>query len=133
MTDLIAGQMQLMATALNYLRPHVQAGRLRALGVTTAKRTQAMPEIPALAESGLPGYEAVQWYSLFAPAKTPRPIVERLNKEVVTWLRLPDVIEKMTTDGNELVGSTPEELAALLRSETVKWAKVAKAAGIKPE
>ena len=133
LTDLIAGQMQLMATALNYLRPHVQAGRLRALGVTTAKRTQAMPEIPALAESGLPGYEAVQWYSLFAPAKTPRPIVERLNKEVVTWLRLPDVIEKMTTDGNELVGSTPEELAALLRSETVKWAKVAKAAGIKPE
>ena len=133
LTDLIAGQMQLMATALNYLRPHVQAGRLRALGVTTAKRTLAMPDIPALAESGLPGYEAVQWYSNFAPAKTPRPIIDRLNKEIVTWLRLPDVIEKMTADGNELVGSTPEELSAFLRAETVKWAKVAKAAGIKPE
>jgi tripartite-type tricarboxylate transporter receptor subunit TctC len=133
LTDLMAGQVQMMATALNYLRPHVLGGRLRALGVTTAKRVRAMPETPTLAESGLPGYEAVQWYSLFAPAKTPRPIVERLHKETVTWLRLPEVVEKMTADGNEIVGSNPEELAAFLRAETVKWAKVAKAAGIKPE
>ncbi len=133
LTDLIAGQVQMMATALNYLRPHVHAGRLRALGVTTAKRALAMPETPTLAESGLPGYEAVQWYSLFAPAKTPRAIIERLNKEVVTWLRLPEIVEKMSADGNEVVGSSPEELAAFLRAETVKWAKVAKAAGIKPE
>jgi tripartite-type tricarboxylate transporter receptor subunit TctC len=125
--------MQMMATALNYLRPHVHAGRLRALGVTTAKRTLAMPDTPTLAESGLPGYEAVQWYSLFAPAKTPRTIIERLNKETVTWLRLPEIMEKMTAEGNETVGSTPEELAAFLRAETVKWARVAKAAGIKPE
>lgn len=133
LTDLMAGQMQIMCTSLNYLRPHVQGGRLRALGVTTTKRTLSMPDMPTLGESGLLGYEAVQWYSLFAPAKTPRPIVERLNKEVVTWLRLPDVIEKMTSDGNEIVASTPEELATLLRSETLKWAKVAKSAGIKPE
>ena len=122
-----------MATALNYLRPHVLGGRLRALGVTTAKRVGAMPDTPTIAESGLPGYEAVQWYSLFVPAKTPRAIIDRLNREVVTWLRLPDVIERNTADGNELVGSTPEELAALLRNETAKWAKVAKAAGLKPE
>ncbi len=133
LTDLMAGQVQLMATALNYLRPHVLGGRLRALGVTTAKRVGAMPDTPTIAESGLPGYESVQWYSLFVPAKTPRAIIDRLNREVVTWLRLPDVIERNTADGNELVGSTPEELAALLRNETAKWAKVAKAAGLKPE
>lgn len=133
LTDLMAGQVQLMATALNYLRPHVIGGRLRALGVTTAKRVSAMPDVPTVAESGLPGYEAVQWYSLFAPAKTPRAIIDRLNREVITWLRLPEVIERNTADGNEIVGSTPEELATLLRTETAKWAKVAKAAGIKPE
>jgi len=133
LTDLIAGQVQLMATAMNYLRPHALNGRLRALGVTTAKRTISMPDMPTLAESGLPGYESVQWYSILAPAKTPRPIIERLNKEIVTYLRLPDVIEKMTADGNEIVASTPEEFATFLRAETVKWAKVARAAGIKPE
>lgn len=133
LTDLIAGQVQLMATAMNYLRPHALAGRLRALGVTTAKRTVSMPDMPTLAESGLPGYESVQWYSMLAPAKTPRPIIERLNKEMVTYLRLPDVMDKMTADGNEIVASTPEEFAAFLRAETVKWAKVAKVAGIKPE
>ena len=133
LTDVIAGQVQLMATAANYLKPHVIAGRLRAIGVTTAKRAAAMPDMPTLAESGLPGFESVQWYSLFVPAKTPRTIIDRLNKEVVTWLRLPDITEKMIADGNEIVGSTPEELAALLRVETVKWAKVAKVAGIQPE
>lgn len=133
LTDLIAGQLQMMASSLNYIRPHAQAGRLRALGVTTAKRTLAMPEMPTLAEAGLPGYESVQWYGLFAPVKTPRPIIDRLNKEVVTYLRQPDVTEKLAADGTEVVGSTPEELATLLRSETVKWAKVAQSAGIKPE
>ena len=133
LSDLIAGQVQLMATAMNYLRPHVLGGRLHALGVTTAKRTVSMPDMPTLAESGLPGYESVQWYSILAPAKTPRPIIERLNKEIVTYLRLPEVMEKMVADGNEIVASTPEEFAVFLRAETVKWAKVAKAAGIKPE
>ncbi len=133
LTDLIAGQVQLMATAMNYLRPHALGGRLRALGVTTAKRTVSMPDMPTLAESGLPGYESVQWYSMLAPAKTPRSIIERLNKEIVTYLRLPEVMEKMTADGNEIIASTPEEFAAFVRAETVKWAKVAKAAGIKPE
>jgi tripartite-type tricarboxylate transporter receptor subunit TctC len=133
LTDLMAGQVQLMATAMNYLRPHALAGRLRALGVTTARRAVSMPDMPTLAESGLPGYESVQWYSMLAPAKTPRPIIERLNREIVTYLRLPDVVEKMTADGNEIVAGTPEEFAAFLRAETVKWAKVARAAGIKPE
>jgi len=133
LTDLIAGHVQLMATAMNYLRPHALAGRLRALGVTTAKRTVSMPEMPTLAESGVPGYESVQWYSMLAPAKTPRPIIERLNREIVAYLRLPEISEKMTVDGNEVVASTPEEFAAFLRTETVKWAKVAKAADIRPE
>lgn len=133
LTDLMAGQVQLMATALNYLRPHALAGRIRALGVTTAKRTIAMPNIPTLAESGLPGYESVQWYSMLAPARTPRPIIDKLHKEIVAYLRLPEVLEKLAAEGTEVVGSTPEELATFLRSETVKWAKVAKAAGIQPE
>ncbi len=133
LTDLMAGQVQLMATAMNYLRPHALAGRLRALGVTTAKRTASMPDMPTLAEAGVPGFESVQWYSLIAPAKTPRPIIERLNREVVAYLKLPEVQEKLVADGTEVVGTTPEEFAAFLREETVKWASVAKAAGIKPE
>jgi tripartite-type tricarboxylate transporter receptor subunit TctC len=133
LTDLIAGQVQLMATAMNYLRPHALAGRLRALGVTSSRRTVSMPDMPTLAEAGVPGFESVQWYSLLAPAKTPRPIIERLNREVVTYLRLPEILEKMAADGNEIVASTPEEFAAFLRAETVKWAQVAKTAGIKPE
>lgn len=133
LTDVMAGQVQLMATVVNYLKPHVQAGRLRALGVTSAKRTQSMPGTPTLSEAGVPGYESVQWYSMLAPAKTPRAIIERLNREIVTWLKLPDTVDKMLADGNEVVASTPEEFAAFLRAELLKWAKVAKAAGIQPE
>ena len=133
LTDVMAGQVQLMATVMNYMLPHVTAGRLRAYGVTTARRAQARPDIPTLAEAGLPGYEAVQWYSLLAPAKTPRPIIERWHKEVIAFMRLPETLDKMLAEGNEVVGSTPEEFAAFLRTETLKWAKVAHAAGIKPE
>lgn len=133
LTDVMAGQVQLMATVMNYLLPHVAAGRLRAFGVTTAKRASARPDIPTLAEAGLPGYESVQWYSMIAPAKTPRQIIERLHKEIAAYLRLPETLDKMTADGNEIVAGTPEEFAAFLRAETAKWAKVAKAAGIKPE
>jgi tripartite-type tricarboxylate transporter receptor subunit TctC len=133
LTDVMAGQVQLMATAANYLRPYVHAGRLRGLAVTGGMRSASMPAIPTVAESGVPGYESVQWYSMLAPAKTPRPIIERLNRELVNWLKQPDVAEKMLAEGNEVVASTPEEFAAFLRAELQKWAKVAKLAGIKPE
>jgi tripartite-type tricarboxylate transporter receptor subunit TctC len=132
--DLLAGRVALSATAsMANLIPHVRSGRLRALGVTTAKRTQALPDTPTIAEAGLPGYESVQWSGLLAPAGTPREIVTALHKEVIAILHTPEARERLAGIGTEMVGSTPEEFAAFIKSETAKWAKVAKAAGIEPE
>jgi tripartite-type tricarboxylate transporter receptor subunit TctC len=113
--------------------PQVRAGRLRALGVTSTKRIANAPEIPTIAEAGVPGYESLQWYGLLAPTGTPPDILARLHKEAVAALRLPDVVTRLTNDGAEVVAGTPEEFGAFIRAETGKWAKVAKAAGIKPE
>lgn len=131
--DLIAGRVAIMATNLASIMPHVRAGKLRALGVTSARRAAAAPEIPTIAEAGLPGYESVQWYGLLAPAKTPPEIIEKLHKEVVSTLRVPDNRARLASDGVEVVASSPEEFAAFLKAETVKMAKVVKAAGIQPE
>ena len=131
--DLVAGQVPVsMATMLTGL-PHVRSGRLRALGVTSAKRTAVAREVPTIAESGVPGYEAVQWYGVLAPAQTPKDIVTRLHRETVAILQLPDVKERFAADGGDPGGNTPEEFARYIRSETEKWSKVAKAAGIKQE
>src|SRR5258706_3325134 len=108
LTDLVAGQVALMAGNMPQLLPQVRAGRLRALGVTTAQRTAAAPDIPTIAEGGLPGFESVQWYGLFAPAHTPREIIERLNKETVAMLQTSQVRERLAADGAEIIGSTPE-------------------------
>ena len=91
------------------------------------------PDIPTIAEAGVPGYEAVQWFGVLAPAGTPRDIVSRLHKEVVRTVQTPDIRQKLVNDGADPVGSLPEEFAAFIRSETAKWAKVAKAIGLKPE
>lgn len=131
--DLIAGRVAIMATNLSSIMPYVRAGKLRALGVTSARRSAAAPDIPTIAEAGLPGFEAVQWYGLLAPAKTPRQIIEKLHKEVVSILRAPDTSARLASDGAEVVASSPEEFAAYLKAETVKMAKVVKAAGIQPE
>jgi tripartite-type tricarboxylate transporter receptor subunit TctC len=131
--DLIGGQVPVsMATMLTGL-PHVRAGRLRALGVTSAQRTAVARDVPTIAESGLPGYEAVQWYGVVAPAQTPKEIVTRLNRELVAVLRLPDVKERFAADGGDAGGNSPEEFARYLKIETEKWTKVVKSAGIKPE
>ena len=113
--------------------PQVRAGRLRALGVTSATRVAGAPDIPTIAEAGVPGYESLQWYGLLAPAGTPREIILRVNKEAVAILRAPEVSERLANDGGTAVGSTPEDFGRFLRTETEKWAKVAKGAGIKPE
>ena len=113
--------------------PYIKAGKLRGLGVTTAKRSQALPDVPSIAEAGVPGYEATQWFGVLAPAGTPRPIIDRLNQEIVKLLKLPDVRDRLIADGTDPVGNTPEEFAAYIRSETEKWTKVIKAAGIKPQ
>jgi tripartite-type tricarboxylate transporter receptor subunit TctC len=113
--------------------PHIKSGRLRGLGVTSTKRAGGVPDIPTIAEAGLPGYEAVQWFGLLAPAATPREIVSRLHTETVRALQSAEVKNRLSADGADPVGSTPEEFAAFLRSETAKWAKVVKQAGIQPE
>jgi tripartite-type tricarboxylate transporter receptor subunit TctC len=131
--DLLAGQVQLMTPNLLTALPHIKAGKLRALAVTSGKRTDALPDVPTIAEAGVPGYESVQWYGVLAPAGTPREIVQRLYTEIAKSLRAGDVRERLAADGAEPVGNTPEQFAAFIRAEIDKWAKVAKAAGIQPE
>ena len=111
----------------------VRVGRLRALGVTTVARVPSAPEIPTIAEAGVAGYESAQWYGMLAPAATPREIILRVHKETVAILRAPEITERLANDGSVVVAGTPEEFGAFIRAETEKWAKVAKAAGIKPE
>ena len=133
MIDVIAGQVALTSSPLLLSLPHTRAGRLRALGVTSAARVAIAPDIPTIAESGLPGFESVQWYGLFAPAGTPRDIINRLHRESTAILRTPELKGRLAADGAEVVAGTPEEFVALLRGEMEKWARVAKAAGIVPE
>jgi tripartite-type tricarboxylate transporter receptor subunit TctC len=132
-TDLLAGNVQFMFNALPSMLPHIQAGKLRALGVTSLKRSPAAPEIPTIAEQGLPGFDAVSWFALFAPAGTPKPFIDRLQGEVKKILASPDIAKKLAEAGLDAVGSTPEELAAYQRAEIAKWAKVVKDSGAKVE
>jgi tripartite-type tricarboxylate transporter receptor subunit TctC len=130
---LLSGEIALMFAALPTAMPHLKGNRVRALGVTTSSRSQAAPEMPTIAEAGLSGYEATQWFGVLAPAGTPRAIVDRLHQEITTALRSADVKQHLSGEGAEIVASTPEQFAAYLRSETEKWARVIKAAGIKPQ
>jgi tripartite-type tricarboxylate transporter receptor subunit TctC len=132
-TDVITGQ--IAATFANALtaKPQVEAGKVRALAVSGPKRIAALPDIPPVAESGVPGYEAVQWYGLLAPAGTPAEIVARLHAEAIQALKSADMKEKLATDGAEPVGTSAAEFAALIKNELDKWTKVARAAGIEPQ
>jgi tripartite-type tricarboxylate transporter receptor subunit TctC len=131
--DVTAGYVPFMVTNMITGMAQFKAGKLHPYGVTSAKRTAVAPQIPTIAEQGVPGYEAVQWYGLMAPAGTPREIVLKLNTSVVAALHDAKVKDLFAASGAEPVGNTPEEFAALVKSEIVKWAKVVKAAGIKPE
>jgi tripartite-type tricarboxylate transporter receptor subunit TctC len=111
----------------------VKEGKLRALGVTSAQRSAAAPDIPTIAEQGLPGFEAVSWFAMFAPAGTPKPIADKLQVQVKKILQSPEVAKRLAEIGLEVVGSTPEELAAYQRAEIAKWAKVVKDSGAKVE
>lgn len=132
-TDLIAGHVPVMMPNMLSAQPHIKSGRLRALGVTGTKRAPGADNIPTIAEAGVAGYEAVQWYGVLAPAATPRDIITKLHAGVVRALQNPEVRQRLLNDGAEPVGSSPEQFGAYIRAETEKWAKVIKAAGIKPE
>ena len=132
-TDLIGGQVTVMFPNVSTATAHVRAGKLRALAVTTKNRTAIAPELPTISEAGVPGYDVSSWYGLLAPAGTPPAVVSKLQREIARVLRLPDVSEKLTSQGLDLVGNTPDEFAAIIKSEIVKWAKVAKASGARAE
>jgi tripartite-type tricarboxylate transporter receptor subunit TctC len=131
--DVMAGNVAIMASNMLQALPYARAGRLRMLGVTTARRSPAAPEIPTVAEGGLPGYEAVQWYGLLAPAGTPREIISRLHKESAAVLQTEESRQRLAADGADVVANSPDEFGAFMRTETAKWAKVVRAAGIQPE
>lgn len=130
---LLAGEVSLYFGNVPTVVRQARAGKLRAIAVTGPKRSTAAPEIPTVAESGIPGFEVTSWYGMSAPAKTPRPVVERLHSEVVRALNAPDVRDRLIGLGAAPVGSTPEQYAAFIQAEIAKWGKVIKAAGIKAQ
>jgi len=132
-TDLLGGQIQLVIADAVTTMPHAKAGKLRALAISTAKRSPIAPELPTVAESGLPGYEMIGWFAAYVPAKTPKEIVAKLNAEIVRILESADAKARLAAVGIETMTSTPEGLAEFQRVETAKWAKLVKAAGIQPE
>jgi tripartite-type tricarboxylate transporter receptor subunit TctC len=127
---LLGGQVQLNFATIVSVLPHLKTGKLRGIAVTTAKRSPAAPEIPTIAESGVPGYDHGPWNGFLAPAKTPRAVVARLNEETARILHTPEVKNVFMSEGAEPVGNKPEEFAAIIKDETAKWAKVIRAAGI---
>lgn len=131
--DLTAGYVPFMITNMITGTRQVGAGKLRAYGVTSAQRSKAAPDIPTIAEQGVTGYEAVQWYGLMAPAGTPRDIIAKLHKGVVFALQDATVRERFLNSGADPVGNTPEEFSAVIRTDMAKWAKVVKAAGLTPQ
>jgi tripartite-type tricarboxylate transporter receptor subunit TctC len=131
-TDLVGGQVQMMfGPAVNTL-PLAQAGNLRALAVTSAKRSALAPDLPTIAESGLPGFDVVGWYGLAAPAGTPRAAIARLNAAANSVLKSPDLIEQFRLQGYEPVGGTPEEATAWIKAEVTRWTEVIRTAGVEP-
>jgi tripartite-type tricarboxylate transporter receptor subunit TctC len=129
--DLLGGHVGAMFSGMSSVLPHAKAGKLRLLAVTGTQRSPAVPDLPTVAESGYAGYEAVGWFGLIAPAGTPKPLVDRLNRETLAVLRSPDVSERLTTVGFDIVTSRPDEFAAYIRAEVAKWNKLVKQIGIK--
>ena len=133
MTDLLGGQIQLIVSTVLSAMPHIQSGKLRALAVTTTKRSAALPNIPTVAESALPGYEATAWSMLMTPAQTPRAIVAHIHTSAARAIDNAEVRKRYAAEGGEAVGSTPEYAAKFLTAEIQRWAKVIKEAGVRGE
>ena len=133
LASVLGGQVPMMFSNMLPAMPHVRSGKLVGLAVTSATRSAAAPDLPTVAESGIPGYETTSWHGVVVPAGTPNPVVRRLYTELRRISQAPDVRERFAQDGTQVVGSTPEEYAATVKSESAKWAKIIKAAGIRPE
>jgi tripartite-type tricarboxylate transporter receptor subunit TctC len=130
---MLAGDVQLGFGTLFGVRPHLPSGRLKALAVTTTKRTPAAPDLPTVAEAGLPGYEVDQWYGVLTGARVPAPIVKKLNAGINDALKAPDVVKRFSADGSTPKGGTPQEFGAHIKSEIAKWRRLVKAAGLRLE
>ncbi|MFI5444910.1 Bug family tripartite tricarboxylate transporter substrate binding protein [Polaromonas sp. UC242_47] len=129
-SDLLGGQTNYMFDSITSARPHIQSGKLRALGVTTAKRSSSLPDVPTLAEAGVPGYEVSPWFAVFMPASTPKAIVNKLNAALLDAMKQPDVVARFDAIGAEAVGSSPDELAKHLAKESARWSKLITERGI---
>ena len=127
--DLIAGHVQVMWESVNSMAPHVRSGRVRAIGIGSPRRSSGFPDIPTIAEAGVPGYEATTWSGVIAPAGLPRPIVDRLNAAVNAAIRRPIFKERFEANGDESGGGSPEEFAELIRKDSLRWADVVKRSG----
>jgi tripartite-type tricarboxylate transporter receptor subunit TctC len=133
LTDVIAGQAQLMFATSASVIPYIKAGRLRALAVTSARRSASVPELPTVAEAGVPGFEAITWHGVVVPAATPATLVERINRDIVAVLRLPDLRERLESLGAEISTGTPRDFADYIAREIPKWAKVVRDSGARAE
>jgi len=132
LAEVLGGQVQALFSIALAAMPHVKAGKLRALGITSAKRSAVAPDLPTVAEAGgMPGFEVIGWFGWLGPAGMPRPIAQRLNSELVRALKLPDVRDRLLSQSTEPVGNTPQEFAVFMKREHAKWAKVIKAANVR--
>jgi tripartite-type tricarboxylate transporter receptor subunit TctC len=131
--ELVGGHIPLMVSSMISTLPQVRSGKLKIIALTTAQRAKALPDVPTIAESGVPGYEATLWYGILAPARTPETLIKRMNAELGTALRSPDVVEKLSTQAVEPHHTSPEQFAALIKNELGKWDKVIRTSGVKPD
>jgi tripartite-type tricarboxylate transporter receptor subunit TctC len=133
LTDVLRGDVDLIFAQLSTAKPLIDSGQLRALGLASARRSAAMPELPTIAEAfGLPGFEAVSWYALMAPAATPAPVVAKLNEAVSQAIKSADVAEAMQAQGATPIGNSPAELSAVIAADSARWSKLVREAGIQP-
>ena len=132
-TAMLGGEVQFAIFSANVILPHVKAGKLRALGVTSMKRSPSLPDVPAIAESGVPGYEVVTWSGILAPARAPRAIVLKINADIDRLLKLDDVMQRLGNLGVDPAGGSPEQFAAYLRAETAKWSRLIRETGLRIE
>mgnify|MGYP003340237005 CR=1 FL=1 len=133
LTDVVSGQVTMYMTTVPGGMALIKSGRLKVLGSSSLKRTRALPDVPTIAESGLPGYDVTTWYGVLAPVGLPAPILTRMNTDIVRAIRLPDVQERFASEGGDIVGNSSEEFGAFIAREIAKWTKVAKDAGVKPD